>query len=89
MVAPILRPSQVPLEKACRAFSALCSSSSGMTTRPAVRVSSVSGYRILEMAKEAGIDMIQDDTKASALSPRPMYPTKTEPEMVAKPQVII
>ena len=39
----IFRPSQAPLAKACKTLAARCSSSSGMTTRPAVRVSSSSG----------------------------------------------
>lgn len=37
--------------------------------RPEVRVSSVSGQRSLEMAKEAGMDMTQDEMSACGLIP--------------------
>ena len=85
----ILIPNMAPLANACRTFSVLSSLSTGTVTDPAVRASSVSGYRNLEMAREAGIDMIQDETRTSAFKPKPMYPTRTDPEMVAKPQVMI
>ena len=38
------------------------------------------------MARDAGMDMTQEDTRACALRPRPMYATSTDPEMVAKPE---
>lgn len=67
-VAPIMpaifRPSQVPFVNAWRALEALWSSSSGRVTRPAVRVSSSSGHRSLEVASEAGMLMTQDEIRA-------------------------
>ena len=64
----ILRPSQAPLAKAWRELAALCSSSSGITIRPVVSVSSVSGYRNFEMAREAGIDMTPITSRSERLS---------------------
>lgn len=84
----ILIPSQAPLAKACSAFVARCSSSSGTTHRPEVIVSSVSGYLILDTARDAGMDMMQEDTIACAFRPRLMYATRTEPAMVANPEVM-
>lgn len=66
----ILSPSQAPLAKACRALAALCSSSSGMTQRPDVSVSSVSGYRSLLIARLAGMLIMQEDIKACPLTPK-------------------
>lgn len=64
----IFRPSQAPLAKAWREFAALCSSSSGITIRPVVSVSSVSGYRNFEIAREAGIDMTPVTSRSERLS---------------------
>ena len=65
----ILIPSQAPLEKASRRLAGLSSVSSGMMTRPAVRVSSSSGQRSLEHARDAGILITQDEIRACALTP--------------------
>ena len=88
IMAPILSPSQAPMANACSELAARFSASSGMTTRPAVSVSSSSGYRSLEMASDAGIDMTHDDTSACGLTPSPMYATSTEPAIVANPEHI-
>ena len=89
IIPPILRPSHAPFANACREFAARCSSSSGITTRPAVNVSSSSGYLSLEIARLAGIDITQDETSACALTPKEMYATRTLPAIVAKPEVMI
>ncbi len=51
----IFNPNHAPFAKAWSEFAARSSSSSGITTLPAVKVSSVSGYRSLLMAKLAGM----------------------------------
>ncbi len=64
IIPAILRPSQAPLAKAWRAFAARWSSSSGMTTLPVVKVSSVSGWRSLLIARDAGMDMTHEEIRA-------------------------
>lgn len=74
IIPATLRPSHPPLANAWSAFVGRSSSSSalGITMRPAVSGSSVSGYRSLEMAREAGMDMTQLEIRACGLRPMEM-----------------
>ena len=55
----------------------------GDETRPDVSVSFSSGQRNLEVAREAGMLMTQDEIRACGLMSSEMYETRTLPAMVA------
>lgn len=69
IIPAILSPSHAPFAKACSELAARCSSSSGMTHRPVVKVSSVSGYRSLLIAKLAGILITHEEMSAWPFTP--------------------
>ena len=57
IVPATTRPVHAPSEKACRALTFCDMSDSGTTTFPSVMGCSVSGIRILDTAREAGMDI--------------------------------
>ena len=58
-------------------------------TLPRVTGSSLSGMRIFEIARDAGILMTDEVIKVSGGTPRFIYATKTEPAIVEKPEVMV
>ena len=90
IIPAIFNPSHAPLANEWRKLAARCSSSSGTTiTSSVVKASCSSGKRSLLIANDDGIDMTQEETRAWPFSPRPMYARRTDPAMVAKPDVMI
>ena len=88
IIPATLIPSHEPLANAWRKLDGLSSSSSGITSSPEVRVSSVSGYRSFEMARDAGIDITQDEIRATGEIPIKIYAESTLPAIVANPEVM-